>query len=394
MWSRGVEPSSSFRRASSAQSDPLDDFFAMEAAVAVERKVERKASGTKVAPPPPPPGGGASPSAASPPPPPPGGAASAGAAVSPAAAALPAEEDAAEAAAHEKIRALRLQLADPSVSERVNLRLAAESAESVLRYYRDRPDLSRYTCEKEAPRNTYLFDGESATDAALQLRAATGDGELLVRLANQSVFADALIALSQELNAESIFAAVANSPSSTPSFLLRFGPAPSLEATLHIEVTVPTTATAPPACQSRVALATAQCSVFVKIEDGRATVVRRVERPRLTRLFDADTRAAATAAAMLAGAAPPPQAPASLIGPGRFFAAATKASSSLLAAGVQRVKDRRAKPGEPVSLYRRPPADEPGEPVPLYRRPPTDEPVSLYRRPPADEPVSLYRRDA
>ena len=68
----------------------------------------------------------------------------------------------AEEAAHEAIVALRLQLADATVTEAVNARLAAQDAAAFFAYYDENEHLFAYTCERELGRNAFcVVDGAS-----------------------------------------------------------------------------------------------------------------------------------------------------------------------------------------------------------------------------------------
>ena len=80
------------------------------------------------------------------------------------------------------------------------------------RYYDDRPELARYTIERELARNTFVVteDGVEVTDAAARLGALEGGDAYLLRLANQSLFGDCLVALGSALDASGAQAAVSS----------------------------------------------------------------------------------------------------------------------------------------------------------------------------------------
>ena len=236
----------------------------------------------------------------------------------------------AEEAAHEAIVALRLQLADATVTEAVNARLAAQDAAAFFAYYDENEHLFAYTCERELGRNAFcVVDGTSTLEgdaAGEQLKCATGDVAYLARVANQSVFGDCVAALAEAVGSSAAMASVSNG--AAPRYAIDRGRG-TLDATLAVDVVVPTSAGA----AGKLALASVDCSVRVALAP--RTVARRVGRATLVNVFEEATRAAA---AEIASAAPPPPveadgpAPSSLVGPGRVLGAARSAGASSLGA--------------------------------------------------------------
>ena len=116
----------------------------------------------------------------------------------------------AEEAAHEAIVALRLQLADATVTEAVNARRAAQAAAAFFAYYDENEQLFAYTCERELGRNAFcVVDGTSTLEgdaAGEQLKCATGDVAYLARVANQSVFGDCVAALAEAVGSSAAMA--------------------------------------------------------------------------------------------------------------------------------------------------------------------------------------------
>ncbi|KAH8074896.1 hypothetical protein JL720_10644 [Aureococcus anophagefferens] len=149
----------------------------------------------------------------------------------------------AEEAAHEAIVALRLQLADATVTEAVNARLAAQDAAAFFAYYDENEHLFAYTCERELGRNAFcVVDGASTLEgdaAGEQLKCATGDVAYLVRVANQSVFGDCVAALAEAVGSSAAMASVSNG--AAPRYAIDRGRG-TLDATLAVDVVVPTSA--------------------------------------------------------------------------------------------------------------------------------------------------------
>ncbi|KAK7241963.1 hypothetical protein SO694_00018116 [Aureococcus anophagefferens] len=194
----------------------------------------------------------------------------------------------AEEAAHEAIVALRLQLADATVTEAVNARLAAQDAAAFFAYYDENEHLFAYTCERELGRNAFcVVDGASTLEgdaAGEQLKCATGDVAYLVRVANQSVFGDCVAALAEAVGSSAAMASVSNG--AAPRYAIDRGRG-TLDATLAVDVVVPTSAGA----AGKLALASVDCSVRVALAP--RTVARRVGRATLVNVFEDATRAAA-----------------------------------------------------------------------------------------------------
>lgn len=106
-----------------------------------------------------------------------------------------------------RLEQLRLDLADPSVRQAFAADLSQRDPQEALSYYLARPELSQYTVEREVPRMVYRATAReggsvlSGAEAIVALHAADakrrGAGEdrgpeVLWRMANQSIFAEAL----------------------------------------------------------------------------------------------------------------------------------------------------------------------------------------------------------
>eukprot|EP00933_Yihiella_yeosuensis_P037210 TRINITY_DN3108_c0_g1_i1.p1 TRINITY_DN3108_c0_g1~~TRINITY_DN3108_c0_g1_i1.p1 ORF type:complete len:509 (-),score=117.45 TRINITY_DN3108_c0_g1_i1:135-1568(-) len=122
-----------------------------------------------------------------------------------------------KAALVERLKQLHLDLADPAVRETLEVALSGEGclksqADETLNYYRQRPELSKYTLDRELPRMAYqvthvgsdaakpltepeairkLYEAETCEADVAQAKG----NEILWRMANQSIFAGALEAV-------------------------------------------------------------------------------------------------------------------------------------------------------------------------------------------------------
>ena len=81
-------------------------------------------------------------------------------------------------------------------------------------------------------------DGVEVTDAAARLSALEGDDTYLLRLANQSLFGDCLVALGEALDASGAQAAVSNTAAGA-TYHVALGREASLEGRLRVTVNVP-----------------------------------------------------------------------------------------------------------------------------------------------------------
>ena len=144
-----------------------------------------------------------------------------------------------ECRARDAVVALQQALADAAIAAAVDRTLKSAGAVDTWRYYDDRPELARYTIERELARNTFVVteDGVEVTDAAARLGALEGDDAYLLRLANQSLFGDCLVALGSALDASGAQAAVSNAAGAT--YHVALGREASLEGRLRVTVNVP-----------------------------------------------------------------------------------------------------------------------------------------------------------
>ena len=76
-----------------------------------------------------------------------------------------------ECRARDAVVALQQALADAAIAAAVDRTLKSAGAVDTWRYYDDRPELARYTIERELARNTFVVteDGVEVTDAAARL---------------------------------------------------------------------------------------------------------------------------------------------------------------------------------------------------------------------------------
>ena len=197
------------------------------------------------------------------------------------------EPRAAEIAAREAVVALRLQLANATMTDRVNAALAERSAASFFDYYDTNKDLSAYTLEQELTRNSFSVIDEGGgilegVNAGEYLKRAVGDVAYLVRVANQSIFADNIAALTEHFRLCDAMASLSNPCDAETRYevdCLRR----TLDASLTVEVVIPTSG----AGNGKLALARIDCAVAVALGGVSHIVTRRVGRARLVRAFEA-----------------------------------------------------------------------------------------------------------
>ena len=210
---------------------------------------------------------------------------------------------------------LRQSLADEALTEAVTRSLATTDW---LRYYEERAELAAYTLSQELERNDFSVDG-STLDLQAKLEKLTGPAAFLLRLANQSLFADFLTAYRKELVSD-VVADVTNGLAAG-RYALRTGNDPSLEASLALDVCVPTDS-------GKLVLGTFTATVHVRWHQGAWQVERRVKRPELAAIFDDETKRAARYHVRTSGL-PPNSSSRPLIGPLRVFGAARRGVGAL-----------------------------------------------------------------
>ena len=264
-----------------------------------------------------------------------------------------------ECRARDAVVALQQALADAAIAAAVDRTLKSAGAVDTWRYYDDRPELARYTIERELARNTFVVteDGVEVTDAAARLGALEGDDAYLLRLANQSLFGDCLVALGSALDASGAQAAVSNTAAGA-TYHVALGREASLEGRLRVTVNVPSSTES-----GRLALATLDVVVTARLRPARSLIAS-IGRAELSKgVFDDDIRRAAIEIASLTAApAAPPEAEedAAIVGPGRVLQAAGAAAARL----KHTVKARAAAPEASFSDLLREAADRetPAEP--------------------------------
>ena len=263
-----------------------------------------------------------------------------------------------ECRARDAVVALQQALADAAIAAAVDRTLKSAGAVDTWRYYDDRPELARYTIERELARNTFVVteDGVEVTDAAARLGALEGDDAYLLRLANQSLFGDCLVALGSALDASGAQAAVSNAAGAT--YHVALGREASLEGRLRVTVNVPSSTES-----GRLALATLDVVVTARLRPARSLMASIGRASMAKGVFDDDIRRAAIEIASLTAA--PPAAPeaeedAAIVGAGRVLQAAGAAAARL----KHSVKARAAAPEASFSDLLREAADRetPAEP--------------------------------
>ena len=264
-----------------------------------------------------------------------------------------------ECRARDAVVALQQALADAAIAAAVDRTLKSAGAVDTWRYYDDRPELARYTIERELARNTFVVteDGVEVTDAAARLSRLEGDDAYLLRLANQSLFGDCLVALGSALDASGAQAAVSNAAGAT--YHVALGREASLEGRLRVTVNVPSST-----ASGRLSLATLDVVVTARLRPARSLTASIGRAEMAKRVFDDDIRRAAIEIASLTAAPPaaPPEAEedAPVIGAGRVLQAAGAAAARL----KHSVKARAAAPEASFSDLLREAADRetPAEP--------------------------------
>ena len=299
-----------------------------------------------------------------------------------------------ECRARDAVVALQQALADAAIAAAVDRTLKSAGAVDTWRYYDDRPELARYTIERELARNTFVVteDGVEVTDAAARLGALEGDDAYLLRLANQSLFGDCLVALGSALDASGAQAAVSNTAAGA-TYHVALGREASLEGRLRVTVNVPSSTES-----GRLALATLDVVVTARLRPAR-TLAASIGRAELAKgVFDDDIRRAAIEIASLTAAPPaaPPEAEedAPVIGAGRVLQAAGAAAARL----KHTVKARAAAPEASFSDLLREAADRetPTEPSfsDLLREAADREAGAAPPPPPAERSLSDLLREA
>jgi len=241
-----------------------------------------------------------------------------------------------ETRARDAVVALQQALADAEIAAAVDKTLKSAGAVDTWRYYDDRPELEKYTIERELSRNKFVVteDGVAVRDAAARLGALEGDDAYLLRLANQSLFGDALVALSSALDSSGAQAAVSNAAGAT--YHVALGREPSLEGRLRVTVNVPSSTPS-----GRLALASLDVVVTARLRP--RALMASVGRADLAKgVFDDDIRRAAVEIAALAAppAAPEEESDVPIVGAGRVF----KGIQGAAGAAAARLKARAAAP--------------------------------------------------
>ena len=266
-----------------------------------------------------------------------------------------------ECRARDAVVALQQALADAAIAAAVDRTLKSAGAVDTWRYYDDRPELARYTIERELARNKFVVteDGVEVTDAAARLCRLEGDDAYLLRLANQSLFGDCLVALGSALDASGAQAAVSNTAAGA-TYHVALGREASLEGRLRVTVNVPSST-----ASGRLALATLDVVVTARLRPARSLTASIGRAEMAKGVFDDDIRRAAIEIASLTAAPPaaPPEAEedAAIVGAGRVLQAAGAAAARL----KHTVKARAAAPEASFSDLLREAADrETGAPPP------------------------------
>ena len=297
-----------------------------------------------------------------------------------------------ECRARDAVVALQQALADAEIAAAVDRTLKSAGAVDTWRYYDDRPELARYTIERELARNTFVVteDGVEVTDAAARLGALEGDDAYLLRLANQSLFGDCLVALGSALDASGAQAAVSNAAGAT--YHVALGREASLEGRLRVTVNVPSST-----ASGRLALATLDVVVTARLRPARSLMASIGRASMAKGVFDDDIRRAAIEIASLTAApqiAPPEAEDAPIAGAGRVLQAAAGAAARL----KHTVKARAAAPEASFSDLLREAADRetPAEPSfsDLLREAADREAGAAPPPPPAERSLSDLLREA
>ena len=298
-----------------------------------------------------------------------------------------------ECRARDAVVALQQALADAAIAAAVDRTLKSAGAVDTWRYYDDRPELARYTIERELARNTFVVteDGVEVTDAAARLGALEGDDAYLLRLANQSLFGDCLVALGSALDASGAQAAVSNTAAGA-TYHVALGREASLEGRLRVTVNVPSST-----ASGRLALATLDVVVTARLRPARSLTAS-IGRAEMARgVFDDDIRRAAIEIASLTAAPPaaPPEAEedAAIVGAGRVLQAAGAAAARL----KHTVKARAAAPEASFSDLLREAADRETPAEPSFSdllREAADREAGAAPPPPAERSLSDLLREA
>ena len=298
-----------------------------------------------------------------------------------------------ECRARDAVVALQQALADAAIAAAVDRTLKSAGAVDTWRYYDDRPELARYTIERELARNTFVVteDGVEVTDSAARLSRLEGDDAYLLRLANQSLFGDCLVALGSALDASGAQAAVSNTAAGA-TYHVALGREASLEGRLRVTVNVPSST-----ASGRLALATLDVVVTARLRPARSLTASIGRAEMAKGVFDDDIRRAAIEIASLTAAPPaaPPEAEedAAIVGPGRVLQAAGAAAARL----KHTVKARAAAPEASFSDLLREAADRETPAEPSFSdllREAADREAAAAPPPPAERSLSDLLREA
>lgn len=175
---------------------------------------------------------------------------------------------------------LRMDLASPDVDASLRKRLLEIDDESFFRYYRDNASLREYTLRHEMSRNVYEKGGRRISDFP------AGTDELVVRMANQSIFADVISCVSLGLSRLSQVGASVCACDRGGRYEIDDN---SLRASLDLCVAVPTLGRE----KNKLLVATFPCAISVSLDARHASVRRDLGRVQLATLFDEDLRKAA-----------------------------------------------------------------------------------------------------
>ena len=195
-----------------------------------------------------------------------------------------------------RLKTFMCDLADPGVRDQINKQLAAIHYSKFIDYYlgRKSTDLSSYSIEKELDRMKFTVTCDGSTvnnvDAIVSIYQQYPDSAVW-KLANQSIYADILLALQQHFVRPELCVAVV---ATTSSFFLDLGAQTVRAVSTFLIVTVKDREG-----KERLEIGTTESTVDVNLLS--ETVSQSIETPHMCMVFDDDLRRAAEAIAEMAG---------------------------------------------------------------------------------------------
>jgi len=197
-----------------------------------------------------------------------------------------------------------------------------------LDYYESKAtELADYTIAQESSRNSYEINNctlicDIKRDELRKFRKSQ-DGEFLLGLANQSIFADSIIALTEAIRPHNtIGAVVSNGDNGEAIYKLTSS---VLEASIQLEISIPYIENT----ASKLVLCTVTAAIIISKQNTFWQLVRTLHRPILKHVFDDQAKRAARSMVKAQALGSDPVVGQSIIGAGRVLNAAVRGVDKL-----------------------------------------------------------------